>query len=663
MTATSRPELSPSEFREHADRFDAPLTAEVETRMSGCGASRQVALKLFDTRSPLDSSSFASVLSNAEQNQGWLAVPLGAINHAFEGDAVLVNDRLAIVFRRGTAGAEVFGRQSDFVSGPDFGCEVESSQQQQTQLLPRAVLCAGGAPGALKLASFSIFRNTASEMAIDAYFDATLDGLGPGATGSVDLTAATSASIRFTLYAGRRHVMAEPISGVHALFVESPSRFVVQPDFWTDDIVLDATTIAADSSQLPSENFLLHLSPDRNAIVVTLAEIGEREIRLRLSGSDQNRVINGSEISFGKDRRVFVAILEAQGIWHHCDVEPGESGAVISLDWRAPFSAQWRVDWQAADKLTKSWKMIVEQEEGHYLRYSMWRNSSGFVAADRKCWATYLRDYLHPCWLDKTGRGYLQPLAKPVAFEGATIVYPIARADTSPRDACCVIDIAVAVFGVEGCKRVLDVAGQKTTLKGMATCSARDTLTAIYAANQQKERRPQIQMALSDVLTFVKVIRGRIEDYACFGREMIAYLHEQRRARGQNGEDLELFLTRMEVLSGAIDEKIVQKADLIRTPQYVEDLVAEFRKNLVNRDAQSNLDCMSECQRIMDSIVVVGGNQDEVLGQCRAAVKALRQSAGVAMIEFANSAPIVGEIRERSKRVLRNPAVHEFPRY
>ena len=41
---------------------------------------------------------------------GWKIVPEDTTDHAFTGDAVLSNNRLAVVFRRGGPGAEVYGR-------------------------------------------------------------------------------------------------------------------------------------------------------------------------------------------------------------------------------------------------------------------------------------------------------------------------------------------------------------------------------------------------------------------------------------------------------------------------------------------------------------------------------------------------------------------------
>ena len=51
------------------------------------------------------------------------------------------------------------------------------------------------------------------------------------------------------------------------------------------------------------------------------------------------------------------------------------------------------------------------------------------------------------------------------------------------------------------------------------------------------------------------------------------------------------------------------------------------------------------------------------MGECRWAVKALRQKAGLLLASDARLASIAGEIRARTQEVLRNPAVHENARH
>ena len=61
--------------------------------------------------------------------------------------------------------------------------------------------------------------------------------------------------------------------------------------------------------------------------------------------------------------------------------------------------------------------------------------------------------------------------------------------------------------------------------------------------------------------------------------------------------------------------------------------------------------------------VQIGGNQDELAGECRWAVKMLRQKAGLLLATDPRMAEVAREIRNRSQAVLRNPPNHESARH
>ena len=74
-------------------------------------------------------------------------------------------------------------------------------------------------------------------------------------------------------------------------------------------------------------------------------------------------------------------------------------------------------------------------------------------------------------------------------------------------------------------------------------------------------------------------------------------------------------------------------------------------------------EAFKRCKEFTAAIVEIGGNQDELVGECRVAVKNLRQRAGLAMAVDPRVAPIAREIRRRTQEVLRNPASYEAPRH
>ena len=62
-------------------------------------------------------------------------------------------------------------------------------------------------------------------------------------------------------------------------------------------------------------------------------------------------------------------------------------------------------------------------------------------------------------------------------------------------------------------------------------------------------------------------------------------------------------------------------------------------------------------------LTTIGGQQDEMVGECRWVVKALRQNAGILMATDPRMAPIAAEIRTRTQKMLRGGAAYEGARH
>ena len=446
----------------------------------------------------------------------------------------------------------------------------------------------------------------------------------------------------------------ESSSSADWLAIEAPCRFVAIPDFFADDIVVDAADIPVDAAELPSENFLLHFLAGGDALVMSVAGSPDQDARVTLSGQGSDRRIGKSEVSFGQQRRIWVAVLEAPRIWHEQAVQAQDADKVLDLQWTHPFAAQWRVDWRRSDGLTSSWEMIAEKGNGDFEKYG-WFGSPNSIPADRRRWTTVIGWFAYPCWIDHGGQGHLQPLKKG-GFSGPALIYPINRVSSTPLAAYTVVDVVRATLGVGPCEYILDVEGQGTSMKGRATCATRDALKAIYSAGQQKEKRREIETILDEVNVFVTHIRARIEEYRDFGRQTSDFLAQQK----QTHPELSSFLTEMETLAHRIEEACQQREEKIQTPQYVKNLTDEFRRTLLDAEGP---EAVAKCKEITEAIVVVGGNQDELVGECRQAVKVLRQRAGLAMATEPRATSIAEEIRARTQKVLRNAASYEAPRH
>lgn len=577
-----------------------------------------VQVRLFDTRvsssTPLSAEAFAKTAQ-------WTRLPEDETDHPFRGDAVFTNDRLAVVLRRGATGAVVYSRSA---AGPTL----------------RAVLAPAAEGPETRLTSVAIVENTPGVVAVDATFTAE---------------SAETLVLRYELEMGQIFVKTESRRGAADLRIDAPSRFLILPDFFADDLVVDATKVPVDRAELPSENFLLWMLPDRQAIVMSVSSSRETDARITLSGEDDKRTIDGCRLRFGAEGKIWVAVIAAHNVWNVHDVTRNDAGKTIRLDWTAPYPAQWRVDWRRDDDLTGSWEMIAQKRDGEFEKHG-WFGRPTTLPSDRKRWTTVLGRFEYPCWLDREGRGHLQPFTKRIRFQGPALIYPINRVGSTPLAAFTVVDVMRATLGVGPCEYILDVEGQGQAMQGRATCATRDTLNPIYAAGRQKHERQTIEQALDEVLVFVTHIRGRIDAYVDFGHQLLVYLDQEKRARPELAE----FCTQMQALARAIDERFDARKDEIHTPQYVADLTRKFRSTLLDYEGP---DALEKCKQITGAIVVVGGNQDELVGECRMAVKVLRQRAGLAMAVDPRVADVATEIRRRTQQILRNAASYEAPRH
>jgi hypothetical protein len=580
-----------------------------ELAMAGVG--------LFDTTAPSAAPLTGSALAKRD---GWTAIPEDNTTHAFKGDAVLMNNRLALVLR-------AKGNSAEFYSIDPAGIE------QRATLKPAIA-------GPATLAGVKILENSPASAAIEATFKAA-DG--------------KLLTVGYELKMGQVFVAVNPGDGNKAIRVEAPCRFAVMPDFFADDIVADARSLNVDRSELPSEHFLLHMLGDGQAILMEVWNDREDDVAVTLSGDGSSRRIDSADIPCGNKGKVWVAVLSAPGIWHTRDFAAAEAGKIMPLEWKAPLPAMWRIDWQRDDHNTDSWEMILQRPGGDFLKYGL-VGSAQTIPADRRRWTTVLGTFSYPCWIDKNGQAFCQPLKSKARFVGPAIVYPLGRAPSTPLDAFSVVDIVRATLGVGPCEYILDIEGQQSQYKGRATCANRDTLNPIYEKGQQVQRKAEIEQSLAEVIVFIRHIRSRIEGYVEFGHGVLDYLADQKKSH----PELDKPIGELEALARNIDLRVAARRSQIKTPEEAAAMIEAFRKDGLDDTSPGAFD---KCKKFTASIVDIGGNQDELVGECRLAVRILRQRAALAAAGEARLAEISREIRSRSQKVLRNPAGHEGARH
>ena len=277
---------------------------------------------LFDTGSPSSTPLSARALAKKD---GWTLVGEDNLDHSFEGDAVLLNDRLAVVLRAKGPGAEVYSLGDG-------------------RFVNRAVLAAlPGADTAISvtgLASIGILENSPASVMVQAAFETSAGG---------DKTSAA-----FGITTGQRMVEMSPKSGADRLFAWYRPCWIVVPDFFGHDMVFDPQTVSSTRFGLPAENFALGLIRGQNAMMMCVWQSGRRRSHLIPPGTAADRTVTGYEIEGVQDEPVWFAFFEGPGLWHQENLAAGQAGDDVSLDFQPPFEGRWRADLVRPDGVAHS---------------------------------------------------------------------------------------------------------------------------------------------------------------------------------------------------------------------------------------------------------------------------------------------------------------------
>ncbi len=393
-------------------------------------------------------ASVSAIGEGALPIQAWFNLPENNLAHRFQGCAVLMNDRLVAVLRLDGLDLDVYCRQARGV-------------KRCARLQP---IC--GTNAALKRASLTLKENTPNAVSVEVGFSSPRGEAG---------------QIGYELNAAAPFIKTTASAGVKQLRVQARSPFAVLPDFFGDDMIIAAAALPVRRAELPSENFLLHLMHGGDTLLLTVSESRDNEIEITLSDSQPREIIH-SDIAYGSKPHVWVAVLSEPGLWHQRLVAEADADKEIKLDWKMPYPALWRVDWTTRDRLTDSWEMLCQRPDGKYVMAARFgqdptvgqRSGDAFGGRDwnkpnRQRWNPVLSTFSFPCWIDREGQGYLQPLAKAggrsggavAGFVGPVVIYPMDRTPeaffATPLDKLTVVDLVRMTLGVGPCQYILDL--------------------------------------------------------------------------------------------------------------------------------------------------------------------------------------------------------------
>ena len=605
-------------------------------------ASEMSDVLLFDTGAALAGELPSAALA---EKVGWVKVEKDTAPGRFKGDVVFLNGRIAVVLRMSAAGAEIYSH---------------SAKGWQR----RALLAPAKAEKTARLRAVKILANGPNAASVEGVFE------GKGGE---------SLGLRYGLTRGQIFVETRPGVGANRVRIEAPSRFGVIPDFFADDIVIDAAKLPLNRAEIPTENMFLQTLGRTEAIVMAVWDKEQRDLTVTLSGRDDDRLLTAVEVPCATDGKVCVAVMDYPGACCASVIDgladpkvptiwaPALKG-VRALGWTMPYPAQWRVDFapkkggmarssemvapypvKGAGSVMKSprdveWKFIKpkfrwlsdgEKAEDRARRFEA-------AQAFRKTGGEELPASVDTCWIDEKSNGFIRPKQE----EYAVVAYPLDRGRGTPLTAFTVTDLVRTTLGVGPCEYILDVKGQRLATPGIYTCAGTALLTKIME-KYDEAKKAEIDKVFNDMLIFVRQYRGRVAEYITFRKEMLDYLKQQKAAH----PELKTFLSDMERITSGLPSRIEKDV-----PDRVAKLADEFRATLARQDEAAK----KGRERINEDIRGAGGYQDGIVNGCHKMVNMLRYLAGIEATCNPKAVGVAQEIRLRARKILRNPVAHEF---
>jgi hypothetical protein len=381
--------------------------------------------RLFDTGTP---SSEPLTGEKLAKPAGWKQVSEDITNHNLLGDALLLNDKVALVLRKQAQGPELYSKTTGaFTQRATLGYAANHS----SPLSP---------PG-----SVTIVENSSGAVKIEARFGG-------------------NAALRFRLTAGEAIVEIQSSDAGGYLNVQSASRYVVVPDYFGDDMVYKAAD--ARERSLPAENICLNLIDGNNAMLMTVWQSHDQEVFLAPFRPDTQGTTASLRIGCLKDKPVWLAFLESNGIWRSL-TGPSDNS------WKSPFPAKWRSTFGRENGMADSWDATLGpgpgQTEGNH--------------------------------------------------EGPLLVYPIDRSPATPLTATCPTDVMRNTLGVGPCQYILACEGLGA--QGDPTPnSVMNWAEKLFEQKKDKNAADDIKERLELMTQHIADARSKIQRYADFSAQV-----------------------------------------------------------------------------------------------------------------------------------------------
>ena len=526
--------------------------------------------------------------------------------YSFKGDAVVENSYVTAVFWSGKGRVVLYSKA-------DAGRKVLELVPLQAKTLPA------------RITHCEVLRNAGDEAALDVSFSAGA-GQDFSAVFAFDKT---------------QIVEIRPTDNMKGVSLSGSIEYGVAAGFVGDDLIIaPGQHPSANALHVPLENLFLGLLKGENSELVMTWPAGKQQMRLNLGSDGQGtRLVESIDLD-NDGQSLYLAVLEAPGIWHREELKPSYLERDVVSRWKRPFPAKW----------------ITQLDESGVKTSFAFRESKGQI------WRAVAGMYIYPVWFN--GDDAVYHLSKKVIPKGESIIYFLEGQGT-PASVLTPADVMKATLGRQACETILDPAGRRLRthhrragegVRRACTCGGTEAIQAVCDAGQEVDKAQYVAEAVDDMVYFVRRHVERIDEYRAFADDMIKFL----RAAGSSSAELRPYLDGLEQLAQQIPREYAVQKENIKSLEYADELARKTKALTAKKDPQN----LPTYKDLSEKWRAMGGAQDGLLGQYHVTVRRLYQEAGYGCLNQPKAVEVAQEVRRRCRQCLRNPDGYEiWPNY
>jgi len=432
--------------------------------------------------------------------------------------------------------------------------------------------------------------------------------------------------------ADRPYVNVQPGGTVGRLAVRVPLQFVIVPDQFANDLVLDAEGLGPNErAPLPQTPVVLGCLRGTEALVTIVAPSKEQSFTVQTGPAGEG--LDAITVA-PAGQAVFVALLEGEGLWRVPElVQAGDDG--WSARWQRPFPAEWRM---AVRGGTAGWSRMWNVED-----------------------------------FDNLGG---DPLPIDTAFSQApeaVVVYAWGRDRNTSFDVLLPTDVVWDVLGVVAGQTALDVAGVRgyrvaarrvalpelaahgpawtpwRSRRGSPEFGVLEVMAGAFAARTEGTRSFVTHLG-EDAIALLLGLDDRIGEYMAFSEEVTALCTKHR------GADRGGFLasTREDVDASAARGRTAPRTDVAALEASLDRLVGILGSKPGPFGTADILSDSAEYQEFARQCRALEAERRGIVAEFRSLAKRVQDRAAWAIVRREIRKPLGDKLRAMTMAILRN---------